>query len=80
MGDDMVGRSRGAGVWGVARALVVVVVIGLVGLFVVKPFLEHPNGNAPGVVLTDLHNVADLQARFNADVGTPRLILLLSPT
>ncbi len=53
-------------------------VVGLV--FGVKPVLEHLHGSAPGVVLTDLHTVADLQARFNADAGTPRLILLLSPT
>ena len=30
--------------------------------------------------LTDLANIADLQQRFDADSGTPRLILILSPT
>ena len=36
--------------------------------------------DVPGVVLTDLHRVEDLRVRFNQDQGTPRLILLLSPT
>lgn len=30
--------------------------------------------------LVDLHSVGDLQAAFDADVGKPRLVLLLSPT
>ena len=30
--------------------------------------------------LRDLHGVAELEQAFNADVGKPRLILLLSPT
>jgi hypothetical protein len=32
------------------------------------------------ISLTDLHDVSDLQARFNQDVGKPRLLLLVSPT
>lgn len=31
-------------------------------------------------VLTDLRSLEDLKARFNQDRGTPRLILLFSPT
>jgi outer membrane lipoprotein-sorting protein len=30
--------------------------------------------------LHDLKSIQDLEARFNQDQGTPRLILLLSPT
>ena len=30
--------------------------------------------------LDDLTSVEDLMARFNADAGSPRLLLLLSPT
>ena len=34
----------------------------------------------PGEHLTDLHSVAQFQELFNADAGTPRLVLILSPT
>ena len=30
--------------------------------------------------LTDVHGIEDLKSRFNADTGSTRLILLLSPT
>ncbi len=30
--------------------------------------------------LTDLHDVSDLEARFNQDAGKPRVLLLVSPT
>ena len=33
-----------------------------------------------GVSLTDLHDIGELRATFNQDVGKPRLILLVSPT
>ena len=32
------------------------------------------------VVLTELNSIEELRARFNEDKGTPRLLLLLSPT
>jgi hypothetical protein len=44
---------------------------------------EHffaPRSAPPGVTMTDLHGVADLQARFNADRGQPRLVVIFSPT
>ena len=39
-----------------------------------------PRSAPPGVTTADLHGVADLQARFNADRGQPRLVVILSPT
>ena len=38
-------------------------------------------GAAQGApTLVDLRSAADLRAQFNADIGTARLVLLLSPT
>jgi hypothetical protein len=39
-----------------------------------------PRSAPPGVTMADLHGVADLQARFNADRGQPRLVVIFSPT
>jgi hypothetical protein len=39
-----------------------------------------PRSAPPGVTMADLHGVADLRARFNADHGKPRLVVILSPT
>jgi hypothetical protein len=33
-----------------------------------------------GLAITDLNNLGQLQARFNADQGLPRLVLALAPT
>ena len=35
---------------------------------------------AANVGLTDISDIEQLRARFNQDKGTPRLLLLLSPT
>lgn len=37
----------------------------------------RPDSN---VTLTDLNDIEELRVRFNQDKGTPRLLLLLSPT
>jgi hypothetical protein len=34
----------------------------------------------PPAQVVDLHDVGQLQAAFNHDVGTPRLLVLFSPT
>jgi len=39
-----------------------------------------PRSAPPGVTMTDLHGVADLQARFNADHDRARLVVIFSPT
>jgi len=33
-----------------------------------------------GLTVTDLHDIGELRARFNADQGHPRLLLALAPT
>jgi hypothetical protein len=39
-----------------------------------------PGANRAGLTVTDLNEVAQLQERFNADQGMPRLVLALAPT
>jgi hypothetical protein len=40
-----------------------------------------PGGWRPaGLTVTDLHDIGQLQRRFNADQGHPRLLLALAPT
>jgi hypothetical protein len=40
-----------------------------------------PGATRPaGLAVTDLHDPGQLQARFNADQGVPRLVLALAPT
>ena len=53
-----------------AVVVVAAIIAGVIGSL-------RPN---PGITLTNLNNVEELRARFNQDKGTPRLLLLLSPT
>jgi hypothetical protein len=40
-----------------------------------------PGATRPaGLAVTDLHDLGQLQARFDADQGIPRLVLALAPT
>ena len=40
-----------------------------------------PGATQPaGLAVTDLHDIGQLQVRFNADQGVPRLVLALAPT
>jgi hypothetical protein len=64
------------------RTKLILITLTLVGCLVLMLTLDPagfflPNQTAP---LQDLHTVDDLQTQFNRDAGTPRLILLLSPT
>ena len=53
-----------------AIVVVAAIIAGVIGSL-------RPN---PGTALTNLNNVEELRARFNQEKGTPRLLLLLSPT
>ena len=45
------------------------------------PVTLGPGAERPaGLAVTDLHDLDQLQARFNADQGMPRLVLALAPT
>ncbi len=61
------------------RSLLALMGILLAAWLVVQSPLFHKTA-PPGVHLTDLHSVGQFQQLFNTDVGTPRLILILSPT
>jgi hypothetical protein len=52
----------------------------LVFLLVAGLYFLGPRSAPPGVTMADLHGVADLQARFNADRGQARLVVILAPT
>jgi hypothetical protein len=40
-----------------------------------------PGATRPaGLAVTDLHDIGQLQVRFNDDQGVPRLVLALAPT
>ena len=58
------------------------VALGLVAAlaFLFKLISDNYIPDVPGVTLTDIHSIEDLRARFDQDAGTPRLVLLLSPT
>ena len=61
-------RARGRHANFVARALVTFVYIGLL------------TGSALAAGLEDVEEVAELQALFNKDAGSVRVMLLMSPT
>ena len=61
------------------RSLLVLTGILLAAWLIVQSPLFHKTA-PPGVHLTDLHSVGQFQQLFNADVGTPRLVLIFSPT
>ena len=61
------------------RSLLALAVILLAAWLVVESPLFHKTA-PPGVQLTDLTSVSQFQTIFNGDAGTPRLVLILSPT
>jgi hypothetical protein len=55
----------------------------IIALVVVAAIIAGAIGSRkpdPNVALMDLHEIEELRTRFNQDKGTPRLLLLLSPT
>jgi hypothetical protein len=65
----------------------------LAALITWAPFSREPSSATPatvtaapgatrpaGLTVVDLRDVGQLQARFNADQGAPRLVLALAPT
>ena len=68
--------------WGLVAAAVLVLLL-IPVLVVARPYLGAIFGlglSGQHTTLTDLRSVDDLRARFDADSGSPRLVLLVSPT
>jgi hypothetical protein len=67
--------------WGAPAAVVAVLLGGAVALV---QFLLGPIGGyrceEPARALADMNSMDDLRVPFNEDAGSPRLVLLLSPT
>ena len=67
--------------WGATAVVVVALLGGAVAL--VQSFLGPVLGyrcDEPANALADMDSMDDLRARFNDAAGSPRLVLLLSPT
>jgi hypothetical protein len=67
--------------WGATAAVVAVMFGGAVAL--VQFFLGPMGGyrcEEPAKALADMSSMDDLRARFNDATGSPKLVLLLSPT
>jgi len=65
----------------VATAALVLLLIPV--LVVARPYLGAVFGlgfGGQGTTLTNLRSMDDLRTRFDADAGSPRLVLLVSPT
>jgi len=69
--------------WGLVAAVVLVLVL-IPVLVVARPYLGAVLGLGLGQKqdssLIELRSIDDLRARFDADAGSPRLVLLASPT
>jgi hypothetical protein len=63
-----------------ASSILLLVAVLLVGLVAGWLRFLAPRHAPAGVTITDLNGVADLKARFNADHGTTRLVVVFSPT
>jgi hypothetical protein len=70
--------SRSSGGVKIPSLLALVATLLAVWLIVESPLFHRTA--PPGIHLTDLHSVGQFQTLFNENVGTPRLVLALSPT
>jgi hypothetical protein len=67
--------------WGVTGAIVVALLGGALALVqsIVGPVVGY-RCEEPAKVLASMNSMDDLRTRFNEATGSPRLVLLLSPT
>jgi hypothetical protein len=74
------GTPRGG--WLDRRGGAIVLLVAVLAVALVAGWLRFfaPRSAPKGVTMTDLEGVEDLKARFNADRGTTRLVVIFSPT
>ena len=74
--------AKPAGRWLDRRGAAILLLVAVVVAGLVAGWLRFlaPRSAPEGVTMTDLRGVADLKARFNADRGTTRLVVIFSPT
>ncbi len=74
-------REMRATRWG-RRAAALVAVIALAGAALLWGYRHGLFGVTPppGITLTDLHSVGQLESLFDAGQGSTRLVLIMSPT
>jgi hypothetical protein len=68
--------------WGLVAAVILVLLL-IPALVVARPYLVAMFGLGTGernTSLVNLRSIDDLRTHFDADAGTPRLVLLVSPT
>jgi len=68
--------------WLDRRAAWIVLLAAVLAVALVAGWLRFfaPRSAPAGVTMTDLNGVDDLKARFNADRGVTRLVVIFSPT
>jgi hypothetical protein len=76
------GPPRPSARWLDRRGATVLLLVAVLVVALVAAWLRFfaPRQAPTGVTMTDLRGVADLKARFNADRGTTRLVVIFSPT
>jgi hypothetical protein len=74
------GTPRGG--WLDRRRGAIVLLVAVLAVALVAGWLRFfaPRSAPTGVTMTDLNGVEDLKARFNADRGATRLVVIFSPT
>jgi hypothetical protein len=80
--SDASGRPQPSTRWLDRRGATVLLLVAVLVVALLAGWLRFfaPRQAPKGVTMTDLSGVADLQARFNADHGVTRLVVIFSPT
>jgi hypothetical protein len=80
--SDPSGLPRPSARWLDRRGASILLLVAVLAVGLVAGWLRYlaPRHAPEGVAMTDLRGVADLRARFNADRGSTRLVVIFSPT